>query len=398
MALKGVAVMNIVYSIQQSLGSDSISKIAGMLGLSSSDTERAVSAAVPSLLMGIGETASTPEGARRLDAALNELDSSGIPSTPAQALSDGGGARAGSLAETGTKLLGSLFGAGGLSGLSGALGRFSGVGGGTITKLLGFLAPMILGMLKSRAGGGAGAIASLLAGQKQNITNAMPAGLGNLLQGALGMGKDTAAAAGERISSAFGTTADAGRRVGSEAYAATHAAASSASSSMRWALPVLALLILGALAWALLRGRGDTNVNLPAPQRPTAVVPAPNPPLGETARVAGEKMGVTADTVTTQIKDSFSSITSVFDQIRDSASAESAVPRIREATTKLEGIRTSAASLPAAARSSIGTTVRDFIEKLDPMVDRVMAIPGAADKIGPSIEALRGTLNELTRL
>ncbi|HMO36928.1 MAG TPA: DUF937 domain-containing protein, partial [Gemmatales bacterium] len=56
-----------------------------------------------------------------------------------------GGANASQLGEKGAGMLDSLLGGNLLGNLGGLLGKFSGLGTGIIGKLLGFLAPLILG-------------------------------------------------------------------------------------------------------------------------------------------------------------------------------------------------------------------------------------------------------------
>ena len=83
--------------------------------------------------------------------------------------------------------MGSLLGGNTLSSLASALGRFTGQGSGSISSLLALLAPIVLGVLKSRTGGmgsDANALASLFAGQRQNIISAMPRGLSDQLASA----------------------------------------------------------------------------------------------------------------------------------------------------------------------------------------------------------------------
>jgi hypothetical protein len=66
------------------------------------------------------------------------------------------------------------------------LSRFTGVNETAINKLLGFLAPVVLGAIRKQSKGLDGAsIANMLAEQKGNIASALPSGLGSLLSSAV---------------------------------------------------------------------------------------------------------------------------------------------------------------------------------------------------------------------
>src|SRR5262245_42109763 len=135
--------MNLVELVKNQLGGDALGQLGNLLGSSPEQTKSAVNAAVPTLLAGLGQLASTPDGARRLNAAVESADS-GVVGNAARALSADGP----SMVESGSGVLGSLFGHNMLSSLGGVLSKFSGLGLGSITSLLGAIAPMILGVLK----------------------------------------------------------------------------------------------------------------------------------------------------------------------------------------------------------------------------------------------------------
>src|SRR5262249_3686486 len=82
--------------------------------------------------------------------------------------------------EGGLGMIRSILGAGNLSELTGNIGQTSGLSGRGITGLLGFLAPLVLGVLKNiknTRGLDSAGLASLLAGQRNNIAAAMPEGM-----------------------------------------------------------------------------------------------------------------------------------------------------------------------------------------------------------------------------
>src|SRR6478672_6665379 len=138
--------MNLVDLIKSFLSGDVLSKLSGLLGLGEDKTKAAVGAAVPALLAGLTSQASTPGGADKITRAMEGLDP-GMLNNLGGMLSGGGG----SMLDKGKDMLGSLFGGSMLSGLTGTLSKYLGIGEGTVQKLLGFLGPVALGGIMKQA-------------------------------------------------------------------------------------------------------------------------------------------------------------------------------------------------------------------------------------------------------
>ena len=177
--------MNIVQMILKLLSSgDNLKKIASALGIGQEQAGKAVSAAVPTLLAALAGVASKPGGGADLANVLAKQDSGVLDNI--SSLFSGGGAAASS---KGSNMLGLLLGGlggGALGQIGSVLSRFTGVNEGAINKLLGLLAPLVLGALKKQSKGqDAAGIASMLAEQKENIPSALPSGLGSLLSSAV---------------------------------------------------------------------------------------------------------------------------------------------------------------------------------------------------------------------
>jgi hypothetical protein len=132
--------MNLVDLIKSQLTGDNLGKISSLIGESHDHTQKAIGAAVPSMLSGLASLASSSGGAGKLASALSNFD--------AGSFSNLGGilsGNTGAILEKGGGLLGSLFGNSAIGSIAGALSKFSGVGSESIKKLLGYLAPFILG-------------------------------------------------------------------------------------------------------------------------------------------------------------------------------------------------------------------------------------------------------------
>jgi hypothetical protein len=161
----------------------------------------------------------------------------------------------------------------------------------------------------------------------------------------------------------------------SEAGRTARDAAAAGSSALRWGLPVLAVLIVGALLWWW--GTRST---------PPRVAPVTSPSIGadQVARLTG------------QVTDFFRSATDTFTGIKDVASAEAAAPKLRELSTRLDTMRIAMNQLPADARAKLVTLVKDLGAKLMPTIETATAIPAVGDTLKPFVDDLRSKLNALS--
>jgi Bacterial protein of unknown function (DUF937) len=352
---------NLVDLVKDQLSGGVLAKLPEILGTTQTSANTAVSAAVPALLAALGSTASTPDGARKLASAVDGFDERTVSNLP-QALSSGGT----SLIDLGTGLLGNLLGSGALSGLSGVLGRFVGLDSGKTSSLLALLAPIVLGLLKSRTQGqGAAGLTRLFEGQKQNIMNAMPSGLSTALSGISGIG-----ALSDWAGGTAGSAYQAGRTAVYETAGTARATATASRSALRWVLPLLAVLIVAGLLWWWLAGR------------PTTVTA---PPIG-TDRVA---------LLTGQVTDFFRSATDTLTGIKDSASAEAAIPKLRDLSSRLDSLRVAMDQLPLDLKARIAALIKDQGAKLTPAFDSILAMPVVGDRLKPLIDELRTKMNTL---
>jgi hypothetical protein len=362
--------MNLVDLVQEQLSGNVVTRLAEVLGSSPDNTRTAANAAIPTLLSVLGTQASTRDGARHLASAVDSLDNRVIENLP-QSL-NGGGRSGLNLGETGTRLFDSLLGGSTLSSLSSVLSRFTDLSSGLTSSLLTMLAPIVLGVLKQRTqgmGSNANALASLFEAQRQNISNAMPPGLSDQLASIPGM-RGAAEWARSTASSAY----QAGRAAMSEAGRTARDTAAASSSALRWSLPVLAILIVAGLLWWW--GSRSTL-------QQTAPVLSPAPVTDQVTRLTG------------QLTDFFRAATDTFAGIKDTASAEAAVPKLRELSTTLDTMRVAMNQLPSNARIKLVALVQELSTKLMPTLDSVTAIPAVRDTIKPFVDELRSKLHAM---
>ena len=166
-------ITNLAATITQSLSPQTIEKIAASLGSDGTAAEKGISAAVPGILAGLANSASTPRGARRLGAVVSHIH--GMPSN--EIIMHLLGADHRKLAKLGWAMLSTLAGAGFLQTLSSSIVEFSGLGPVAAKRLLGLLTPVVLEFLRQEQiakGLDVKGIAHLLVSQHGSISRALP--------------------------------------------------------------------------------------------------------------------------------------------------------------------------------------------------------------------------------
>jgi hypothetical protein len=255
------------------------------------------------------------------------------------------------------------------------------------------LGPVVLGALGQQqrsAGLDASGLASLLGSQKEQIAAAIPSGLADQLSaaglidsaaGTLRSGTAAASAAGSRISSASERTVAGASRA---AYAAT------SSASSRWPYWLAALVVLGGLAWYVIeRQAGETVAELPRP--------ATTQPATGTVGVAPSNLTIGGVNLANQVNSSIGTLRSVLPTITDAASAQAALPKLREATTQLNEVSDLAAKLSPEGKSALAKLIVAATPTINQMCDKVLATPGVGDIAKQAIDQLRGKLDTLSR-
>ena len=81
----------------------------------------------------------------------------------------------------------------------------------------------------------------------------------------------------------------------------------------------------------------------------------------------------------------------------DPVAVRAALPKLRQATARLEVIGNTASQLPPNARKEISFYVVRSMPMLNQLCDKVLATPDAAPLARPAIDALRMRLEALSR-
>jgi hypothetical protein len=380
---------NLVSVVMQFLTPDMIAKIASALGLDRSVAQKAIGGAVPALLAGLADLASNPHGARQLSNTLAQQQPGSLDNLKSLI----GGSGQNTLAETGSSMLSDLFGGGMLDTMAQSISKFAGVDAGAAKSIVGMLGPVVLGALgqqQRNASLDASGLASLLGSQKDQIAAAIPSGLADQLSaaglmdraaGGLRSGAAAASAAGSRV-------AGASERTVAGASRAAHATTSAASS--QWPYWLGALVVVGGLAWlALGRQAGETVAELP---RPAATQPATG-----TVGMAPPDLTIGGVNLANQVNSSVGTLRSVLPTITDAASAQAALPKLREATAQLNEVSNLATKLTPEGKSSLARLIAAATPTINQMCDKVLATPGVGDIAKPAIDEFRGKLDTLSR-
>ena len=346
---------NLVSIAMQYLTPDVINRIASALGVDKSAIGKAATAAVPGLLGMFANAASRPDGARKLADAVGQ-QSAGILDSLASTI---GGPGQQSLVNSGISTLSSLLGGSATSALSGALSKFTGLGQGPSSSLIGMLAPAVLGTLgdqQAEQNLDASGLARLLASQKGNISAALPPGFGSLLSAAGVPGFATADNQASRV-----TQAD--------------------TSFPDWLKWILGALALAVLAWWLFG------------KRPAEIV-EPAKPLR--AQVT-QNLTVDGVDLKSTIQTTLEGLKSTLQGVSDAASAQASLPKLETSAADLDRVRDLAGKLPVDGKTALAALVTAARPSIEQLFEKVLAIPGVDAVAKPTIEALRAKLDTLSK-
>jgi OmpA-OmpF porin, OOP family len=273
--------INILQLVMDSVTPGILEKLSGLLGENSGAVSKALGGAAPAILGALLNKGSTAEGASGL---MGLLANSGIGANFLGGLGDmlGDSTKSEGLAKMGgglvTQLLGDKAG-----GVAEAVAGLGGLKAGSASALLGLVAPLVLGGVAKAAPAGMDAqgLMGLLAGQKDFLAKAAPAGFLDKLgiPGLAGLAGLAGAGASAATSAASA--------VGGAAIGAATETAKKGMGILPWLLgaAAIAALIFGLRSC----GGSEKAAETPAPAPAVEATPAPEaaPPPVESAAPAG---------------------------------------------------------------------------------------------------------------
>jgi hypothetical protein len=123
--------------------------------------------------------------------------------------------------------------------------------------------------------------------------------------------------------------------------------------------------------------------------KPTEDVAQQGAPAVQSLTVGGLDIGK-------QVTDSITNLRTTLAGITDAASAQTALPKLREVTTQIDKVDGLLGQLSPEQRKLLTGIVNPMMPSLNQLFDKVLAIPGVAELLKPTIEALRAKLAVLT--
>ena len=97
-----------------------------------------------------------------------------------------------------------------------------------------------------------------------------------------------------------------------------------------------------------------------------------------------------------QANSSIGMLKSVLPGITDAASAEAALPKLRDVTAQLTEIGNLSAKLSLEGKSTLARLIVSATPAINQMCDKVLAAPGVGGIAKPAIDELRGKLEALS--
>ena len=96
-----------------------------------------------------------------------------------------------------------------------------------------------------------------------------------------------------------------------------------------------------------------------------------------------------------QITNSVASVRTTLDGVSDVASAQAALPKLQEVTAQIDKTSGEVVQLSADQRKLIAAVINPLMPAVNQLCDNVLAIPGVAEVLKPSVDTLKAKLTAL---
>jgi hypothetical protein len=237
-----------------------------------------------------------------------------------------------------------------------------------------------------------GSLTSLLASQKEQIAQALPAGMGKLLDSSglsagleslRGATESAANQAGRATTAATGQfsqyTSSAARSTGTAGGTAGERASGAATAGIpNWAYWVLPLVVLGGLLWYLFGKPGQQEHVTQQPATPAQSVVVGGVDLRQ------------------QIGDSLGNLRTSLQRVTDVESAKAELPNLQAARTQLDKVSSLVGQLTPDQRNIVAGMVASAMPTINQLSDQVLEIPGVDEVFRPIIDPVKTKLAALS--
>jgi hypothetical protein len=201
----------------------------------------------------------------------------------------------------------------------------------------------------------------------------------NAIEGGVRSGAAAAAGAAENVASATERT------VAGASQAARAARANASSQLPYW---ILAIAVIGGLAWYLFNSSG-----VKVDPTPTASIQQPR----MAATTGNVNFTVAGTDLSSQVNSSIGALRTALTGITDVASAEAALPRIKAATSELDKVNALAAQLSPDGRKALASMIAAATPAIEQLCNKVLTMPQVGTVARPAIDEMRKRLDMLTR-
>jgi hypothetical protein len=100
--------------------------------------------------------------------------------------------------------------------------------------------------------------------------------------------------------------------------------------------------------------------------------------------------------VSKQVTDSIANLRSTLGGVTDAASAEAALPKLRNITAQIDQVDDLIGRMTPEQRKLLAAIVNPAMPTLNQLFDKVLAIPGVSEVLKPTIDLLKAKLALLT--
>jgi hypothetical protein len=97
-----------------------------------------------------------------------------------------------------------------------------------------------------------------------------------------------------------------------------------------------------------------------------------------------------------QVANNIASVRATLNGVTDVSSAQAALPKLKEATAQIDKTGGEVGQLSAEQRKLIAAVINPLMPTVNQLCDKVLAIPGVAEVLKPSVDTLKAKLTALT--
>jgi hypothetical protein len=130
--------------------------------------------------------------------------------------------------------------------------------------------------------------------------------------------------------------------------------------------------------------------------RPTEQIAQQDTKTSQPIETTGQATTLASLDIGRQATDAIAGLRTTLGGITDAASAHAALPKLQEAAAQIGRLGGLSRQLSAAQRSAVTSAVNPTMPSLNQLFDKLLAVPGAAEELKPTVDDLKAKLAALT--